>query len=108
MSVLGKVLCAAGLHSGTWSYPGRRCETTRTCDRCGRAEEVVRHTWGQYGYGEAGRCDQARRCGRCGSVDHRTTHQWGPWLYLNTEFNSPQFHVCVRCHETERTAPTLR
>jgi hypothetical protein len=108
MSVLARVKCAVGKHSGEWSRPGSRCEISRVCDSCGTLEVRVPHVWGQFVYLEADQCDQARRCQRCGSTETRSGHQWGPWLYLNTEFNSPQFRSCRRCHRSERTAPTMR
>jgi hypothetical protein len=108
MSILAKVRCKTGLHSGTWSHPGARCEMVRVCDACGKVEEKPHHVWGQFGYLDAGRCDQTRRCDRCGSTETRSRHEWGPWTYVNTEFNSPQAHTCRRCRLTERTAYTMR
>ena len=108
MGVLTKVRCKAGRHSGEWSHPGRRCEIVRLCDSCGRRDEKTRHVWGRFAYVQAGRCDEIRRCERCGATESRDRHEWGPWLYLNTEMNSPQVHRCRRCHETERSGPTMR
>jgi hypothetical protein len=108
MSMLGKALCRLGRHSGQWSHAGSRCETVRTCDVCGKTEELTRHAWGRYTYVDADQCGQIRRCERCGSTESRSWHQWGPWLYLNTEFTSPQVRTCRRCHESERTSYTMR
>ena len=108
MSVFSRIMCKAGLHSGRWSNPGSRCETVRTCDSCGRTEERAHHIWGPFGYAKADECDQIRRCGRCGATESRLEHTWGPWVYLNTEFSSPQGHTCQRCHQTEKTAYTMR
>ncbi|GAB2584021.1 hypothetical protein Aab01nite_54670 [Paractinoplanes abujensis] len=108
MKVFKKLMCGAGLHSGQWSLPGRRCASVRVCVSCGRAGEKVRHTWGGFVYVDADRCGQVRRCERCGTTESRIAHDWGPWLYANVEFNSPQFHKCGRCHETEKTAYTSR
>ncbi|MBM2616303.1 hypothetical protein JIG36_12125 [Actinoplanes sp. LDG1-06] len=108
MNVLRRSLCAAGLHSGPWSHPGARCESTRVCTGCGRNDEVVQHTWGAFAYLAPDRCEQMRRCTRCGTTQTRTQHVWGPWLYANTEFDAPQIHRCRRCHETEKTRYTLR
>ncbi|MEV4346450.1 hypothetical protein AB0J83_18440 [Actinoplanes sp. NPDC049596] len=108
MSVIGKVLCVAGRHRGQWSYPGRRCESVRVCEVCGRTEERVQHSWGEFAFVVPGGCDRVRRCGRCGATDSWPEHDWGPWRYANWEFNSPQMHTCKRCHATERTSPTYR
>ena len=108
MTILRSTLCAIGRHHGDWSLPGARCETTRVCASCGTAEERTRHVWGEFGYAGDGRCEQTRRCERCGSAQSRTLHDWGPWLYLTMEFDSPQAHTCRRCHDSERTRPTLK
>lgn len=108
MNVLRKSLCAIGLHSGSWSLPGGRCESVRVCTACGKTDENVRHTWGAFAYIVADGCEQIRRCERCGATESRTEHDWGLWFYANTEFNAPQVHKCRRCHETEKTAHTLR
>jgi hypothetical protein len=108
MNVLSKVGCAIGRHGGQWSLPGGRCESMRVCTACGKTNEIVRHTWSSFAYVDAGRCEQVRRCERCGTAESRSEHDWGPWLYLDTEFNAPQIHRCRRCHETEKTAYTLR
>jgi len=101
-------MCAVGLHSGQWSRPGHRCESERVCRACGNLNEKVRHTWGGFVYVGADRCEQVRRCGRCGTTESRIEHDWGPWLYASTEFSAPQVHRCRRCHETEKTAYTMR
>jgi len=108
MTILTRARCLAGLHSGQWSLPGRRCETLRVCDSCGERQERTHHVWGPFDYVRADECDQVRRCERCGSTQSQSRHEWGPWLYLNTEMNSPQFHTCARCHQSERTAYTMR
>lgn len=108
MNVFRIVLCAFGKHPGSWSYPGVRCEISRTCEFCGKAERRGAHSWGQFAYAEAGRCEQVRRCGRCGTEGTRTLHEWGPWRYLSNEMNSRQGRRCRRCHETERSSPTMR
>jgi hypothetical protein len=108
MRPLSRARCAAGLHSGEWTLPGTRCETVRICSSCGKREEQTQHVWSDFDYAAADQCAQSRRCERCGSTDSRTQHEWGPWLYLNGEFTSPQFHRCRRCHQTERTQYTLR
>jgi hypothetical protein len=108
MSILSRALCAMGRHSGEWSHPGSRCETTRTCVSCGKQQERARHDWGRFDYVADGQCEQVRRCARCGSTESRTLHDWGPWFYHDEEFTSGQVHTCRRCHETERTAYTMR
>jgi hypothetical protein len=108
MNVLRKLLCAIGLHSGQWSLPGGRCESVRVCTACGKTDETVRHTWGEFAYVVADGCEQIRRCQRCGTTESRSEHEWGPWLYANTEFNAPQIRRCRRCHETEKTTYTMR
>jgi hypothetical protein len=108
MSILAKLRCKAGLHSGEWSHPGAHCEIARVCSCCGRLDERPRHVWGAFAHVEAARCDQTRRCERCGSTETRPGHEWGPWFYVNDELNSPQGHTCRRCHRSERTAHTMR
>jgi hypothetical protein len=108
MTVVAKLKCRAGRHSGEWSNPGSHCEIVRICLSCGRREERNRHTWGQFGFVQTDGCDLIRRCARCGSTESRSSHEWGPWIYLNGEFTSPQTHTCRRCGLTERTAYTLR
>jgi hypothetical protein len=108
MSILMTLMCKAGRHSGEWSHPGSRCVVTRLCDACGKHEEQTHHAWGSFDDRAVGQCDQTRRCERCGSTESRSCHEWGPWLYLNSEFASPQVHTCRRCRQTERTRPTLR
>jgi hypothetical protein len=108
MNVLLKLMCAAGLHSGQWSLPGDRCDSVRVCARCGKTDEVFGHTWSGFVHVDTRRCEQLRRCGRCAMTQSRTQHEWGPWRYSNTEFGTPQIHRCRRCHETEKTAYTLR
>ena len=108
MNALAKAMCKAGLHSGAWSHPGQQCEIVRVCDSCGKADEKSRHVWGDFAYRAAGQCEQTRRCQRCGSAQTQLTHDWGPWSYVNNELNSPQVHTCRRCHQSERTAFTMR
>jgi hypothetical protein len=108
MIVLRRLTCAVGRHSGQWSVPGGRCESVRVCTTCGKTDEIVRHVWGGFAYTGAGQCEQVRRCGRCATTQSRALHHWGPWRYSNTEFGAPQIHRCRRCHETEKTAYTLR
>ena len=108
MNLLRKMLCMVGLHAGQWSLSGVRCESSRVCDICGKTDEKVHHTWGEFDYLTADRCEQVRRCQRCGTTDSRTAHDWGPWRYANWEYNSPQFRRCRRCHEKEKTRATMR
>jgi len=108
MRILRRAMCLLGRHCGDWSPPGGRCEVVRICASCGTREEQARHAWGLFGYVDDERCDQVRRCERCGSTETRSRHEWGPWLYQNTEFNSPQIHTCQRCRQSERTSPTMR
>ncbi|PWK39856.1 hypothetical protein BC793_121123 [Actinoplanes xinjiangensis] len=108
MIVFRRLLCVAGLHSGPWLLSDGRCESVRVCTACGKTDKIVRHTWGGFVYVDAGRCGQVRRCERCATTQSRTWHAWGPWRYANTEFGAPQIHRCRRCHETEKTAYTLR
>jgi hypothetical protein len=108
MSAVQGLWCRLGQHTGEWSAPGRRCETTRVCTRCGRTETRTSHVWTPFSYVDTGRCAQIRSCVRCGMTESRTAHEWGPWVYANTEFTSPQSRTCRRCGETERTAYTVR
>ncbi|UQU61768.1 hypothetical protein COUCH_22280 [Couchioplanes caeruleus] len=108
MSILRSALCAIGRHRGQWSNPGRRCEAERVCEECGRREERTRHTWGPFAYVAPGRCEQSRRCERCAATETITAHEWGPWFYYENEITTPQIHTCRRCHESERTAYTVR
>jgi hypothetical protein len=108
MNVLRKLLCKIGLHAGQWSLPGIRCESVRVCAACGKTNERVHHTWGEFAYITTEGCEQVRRCERCATTDSRTEHDWGSWRYLNWEYNSPQFHRCSRCHVTEKSVATMR
>jgi hypothetical protein len=108
MSIFRKVLCTMGRHSGPWSYPGGRCEMARVCDFCGKNDKLTRHTWSAFADADSGQCSQVRRCGRCDATESRSEHEWGPWLYLNTEFTSPQVRRCRRCHAAEKTSYTMR
>ena len=109
MNVVDALRCKVGRHSGTWSHPGSRCQMVRTCESCGRTEEITRHRWGPFGgYLAPDDCAQIRRCERCGATESRSLHEWGPWLYANTEFTAPQVRTCRRCHRSERTLYTVR
>src|SRR3954447_1347626 len=103
MSVLRKVACKMGRHSWAWSLPGSRCEIVRKCEFCGELEEEARHIWGPFDDAKDDQCNQIRRCQRCGSTESRPSHEWGPWFYGDEELATAQFHVCRRCHRTERT-----
>jgi hypothetical protein len=103
MSVLGRARCGMGRHSGEWSLPGRRCESVKICDSCGKRVERTRHVWGDFHYVDDGRCEQTRRCERCAATESRLSHRWGPWVYADDELVTAQLHTCRRCHEIERT-----
>ena len=108
MNVLMNLMCAVGLHSGQGPLPGVRCESKRVCAACGKTDEKADHTWGEFVHVDADRCEQVRCCERCGTAESRTEHDWGPWLYASTDFDAPQTHRCRRCHETEKSAHTMR
>ena len=103
MSVLTGARCKAGRHSGEWSDLDGRCRIFRTCDSCGKVEEKTLHAWGHFDYVAPDRCDQVHRCERCGLTESQGRHEWGPWQYNGEASNSPQVHVCRRCHEAERS-----
>ena len=108
MSILTSIRCKTGHHAGQWSFSGSHCAAVRSCESCGTREQRTRHAWLPFAYVEAGRCDQVRRCERCGATQSRRVHVWGPWFYRDNELNTPQVHTCTRCHESERTAYTMR
>ncbi|WP_127549001.1 hypothetical protein [Actinoplanes sp. OR16] len=74
---------------------------------CGKTDEKVHHTWGEFTCIAADQCRQERRCQRCGTTDARTMHDWDLWRYANWEYNAPQFRECRRCHEKEKTRATM-
>jgi hypothetical protein len=108
MSVLTRVACRLGKHSGEWSPPDDRCESGRVCDSCGKIETKEQHTWDAFDYLAADRCDQRRRCLRCGSTQSRVHHQWTGWRYRDEQQHSAQVRTCTRCGEEESTRYTLR
>jgi len=81
-----------------WNGQGEgRCETKRTCLRCGFVQYAIEHSY-VWRYRQQQSCDQRRECARCGDLDGsqvRTEHIWRGWDF-SRDGKSLQ-DVCTHC-----------
>jgi hypothetical protein len=97
--------CSIGWHKDNWSYINRNsCEQGSTCERCGRHQTRITHTWESWSYNyPSGNCTQTRLCKRCAEEEERVSHSYGSkWRYVSG-YSCKYVEICDRCeHENAK------